>query len=254
MALLHNSLIRGYNSIFLQAAHVRDEDKADFVGYSKTWVRFIKSHHDDEEDLLFPEIKGMLSDQHVCGDMHEEHGEMSRCHGRRASAADTGKESFIDGLNELDTYLGSLSNASALTPGALLKIMDSFRKPLEYHLHHEVSVMAALATHPNVPQRHSFQGAVAAEMLKAWGKDTVRKAGLSDVVPLFLLNADRTAEGGRWRAWPPMPGPVRWGMVNLVGAVHGGWWRFASCDAQGQPRELYALTARVDKEKTKTEL
>lgn len=91
MALLHNSLIRGYNSIFLQAAHVRDEDKADFVGYSKTWVRFIKSHHDDEEDLLFPEIKGMLSDQHVCGDMHEEHGEMSRCHGRLASAADTGK-------------------------------------------------------------------------------------------------------------------------------------------------------------------
>ncbi|KND91116.1 hypothetical protein TOPH_04249, partial [Tolypocladium ophioglossoides CBS 100239] len=197
MALLHNSLIRGYNSIVLQAPHVREEDKADFAGYSKTWVRFIKSHHDDEEDVLFPEMKSMLNDQHVWGDSYKEH------------------ESFLDGLKELESYLCALPNASAWTAGALLERMDSFRKPLEHHLHHEVSVMAAMAAHPNAPQRDSLQGAVASGLLKAWGKNTVRKAGLSDVVPFFLLNADGTAEGGLWRAWPPMPRPVRWGMVNL---------------------------------------
>lgn len=114
--------------------------------------------------------------------------------------------------------------------------MDSMREPLEQHLHHEVAVMAATATHRNTPARDSPAGAVAAATLKAWGKKTVRKAGVADVVPLFLLNADRTAEGGAWRDWPPMPRVVRWALVNVVGAVHGGWWRFASCDARGEPR------------------
>ncbi|EQK98961.1 hypothetical protein G6O67_007433 [Ophiocordyceps sinensis] len=225
MALLHNSLIRGYNSIRLQVPHVRDEDKADFVGYTRTWLRFIKSHHDDEEELLFPEMRSMLSDPEVWHDVPEEH------------------ETLLSELNKLDGYLGSLSNATALTPGALLDIMDALHPTLEHHLHHEVSVMADMATHVKAPVRDSFEGAVASASLKAWGKNTVRKAGVTDVLPFFLLNADRTAEKGMWMNWPPIPGPIRWAMVNVVGAVHGGWWRFASCDAHGRPRELHALAA-----------
>lgn len=100
--------------------------------------------------------------------------------------------------------------------------------------------MAGMATHAGAPARDSLEGAVAAATLKAWGKNTVVKAGIGDVVPFFLLNVDRTAEGGAWADWPPMPRPIRWAMVNLAGAVHGGRWRFASCDAHGRPRELYA--------------
>lgn len=77
MALLHNSLIRGYNSIRLQAPHVRDEDKLDFVDYTRTWLRFITSHHDDEEEVLFPEMRSMLSDARVWQDVPEEHGTKS---------------------------------------------------------------------------------------------------------------------------------------------------------------------------------
>jgi hypothetical protein len=67
------------------------------------------------------------------------------------------------------------------------------------------------------------------------------KAGLADVVPFFLLNLDATYEDGAWARWPPMPGPVRWGLTNVAGAVHGGWWKYASCDSAGKPRELYAM-------------
>jgi hypothetical protein len=69
----------------------------------------------------------------------------------------------------------------------------------------------------------------------------VTKAGTTDVVPFFLLNLDVTYEVGMWASWPLMPPPVRWGLVNVAGAVHWGRWKFASCDASGKPRDLYAL-------------
>lgn len=74
MALLHNSIFRGYNSIFLQAPHVRDADKPDFVGYCLTWYKFVKSHHDDEEETLFTKVEELLDDKDVFADTHKEHG------------------------------------------------------------------------------------------------------------------------------------------------------------------------------------
>lgn len=74
MALLHNSIFRGYNSIYLQAPHVRDADKADFVGYALTWFKFVKSHHDDEELNLFTKIEDLLDDKTVFEETHKEHG------------------------------------------------------------------------------------------------------------------------------------------------------------------------------------
>jgi hypothetical protein len=75
MALLHNSIIRGFNSIYLQAPHVPDADKAAFVGYAQTWFRFVKSHHDDEEANLFTKVEEILGDDTIWAETHEEHGE-----------------------------------------------------------------------------------------------------------------------------------------------------------------------------------
>jgi hemerythrin-like domain-containing protein len=74
MALLHNSIFRGYNSIYLQAPHVQDADKADFIGYALTWFKFVKSHHDDEEESLFTKIEELLDDKTVFEETHKEHG------------------------------------------------------------------------------------------------------------------------------------------------------------------------------------
>lgn len=74
MALLHNSIFRGFNSIYHQAPHVKDADKADFVGYSLTWFKFVKSHHDDEEQTLFPKVEELLGDTTVFAETHKEHG------------------------------------------------------------------------------------------------------------------------------------------------------------------------------------
>jgi len=74
MALLHNSIIRSFNSIYNQANHVSESDKPDFVGYALTWHRFVVSHHDDEEANLFPKVEEVLNDKTIWGETHEEHG------------------------------------------------------------------------------------------------------------------------------------------------------------------------------------
>ncbi|KAG9258142.1 ZIP zinc transporter-domain-containing protein [Emericellopsis atlantica] len=229
MGLLHNAIIRGYNSIYLQAPHVQESDKADFVNYALTWYRFVKSHHDDEELNLFSRVEEILNDKQVFAETHDEH------------------ETFLGGLAEFNLYLSTLESPDDLSATKLLAIMDSFQQPFEHHFHHEITTIAALADHPNAPTPDSPDAAVASALFKAWGKKTVSKAGMSDVLPFFLMNLDATFEDGMWSNWPPMPAPIRWALTNVVGALHGPWWRFASCDSTGQPRELHALQTKSEK-------
>lgn len=52
MCMVHNSIFRGYNYIYQQAPHVTEADKADFVGYSLTWWKFVTTHAENEEESL----------------------------------------------------------------------------------------------------------------------------------------------------------------------------------------------------------
>ncbi|KAK3694507.1 hypothetical protein B0T22DRAFT_72798 [Podospora appendiculata] len=225
MALLHNSILRGYNSIILQAPHILDQDKADFVGYCLTWYKFVKSHHDDEEETLFTKIEDLLQDKTVFEDTHKEH------------------EAFLAGLAEFHKYLSGLSTPADYSGEELLRIMGTFHAPFESHFHSEIETISKLSDHPNAPKEGTPENAAASATFKAWGKSTVTKAGVTDVVPFFLLNLDRTVEEGMWVNWPPIPAPIKWGLINLAGAFHSGWWKFTSCDAAGQPKELWALRA-----------
>ncbi|EOA90476.1 uncharacterized protein SETTUDRAFT_167316 [Exserohilum turcica Et28A] len=224
MAHIHNAILRGFNSIYLQAPHVLDADKAPFLGYALTWYRFVKSHHDDEEEELFPAVARVLGDERVWRETHREH------------------EAFLDGLAQYEDYLNSVSGTPSAFNGTQLQaIMALFQEAFCTHFHSEISTIAAFAEHPSAPAPHSADAENAAAVFKAWGKKTVMKAGTLDVVPFFLLNLDAEYEDGLWADWPPMPRPVRWGLVNVGGSVHWSWWKFASCDASGKRRELYAL-------------
>ncbi|SPO02368.1 uncharacterized protein DNG_05041 [Cephalotrichum gorgonifer] len=222
MCMLHNCIIRGYNSIWHQAPHVADADKPDFINYSLTWHKFVQSHHDDEEANLFPKVEDQLADKQVWEESHKEH------------------ESFLDGLAEFKTYLTTLPAPTDFSGSELRRIMESFRDPFETHFHNEIKTIAEMADHPRAPAPGTPEETAAGLTFKTWGKTTVSKAGMLDVVPFFLLNLDRTVEEGLWANWPPMPAPIKWGMVNLAGSWHSGWWKFSSCDANQRPKELYA--------------
>ncbi|KAH8157027.1 hypothetical protein CIB48_g11219 [Xylaria polymorpha] len=222
MALLHNSIFRGYNSIYQQAPNVKDIDINDFIGYALTWFKFVKSHHDDEEESLFTRVEEVLDDKTIWAETHKEH------------------EAFLPGLVEFEKYLSSLRSPKDYSGEELKRIMSSFQEPFEVHFHSEISTIADLANHPNAPKPGSPEEAEASLMFKTWGKSTVTKAGTLDVVPFFLLNLDGTLEDGLWENWPPIPAPIKWGLVNIAGAYHNRWWKFSSC-AGGKPRQLHAV-------------
>jgi hypothetical protein len=150
-------------------------------------------------------------------------------------------ESFLSGLGEYEAYLDGLTSPSDFDGKKLVHIMTSFQEPFCHHFHHEITTIASFVDLPSAPQSGSKEADQAAAIFKSWGKKTVTKAGTFDVVPFFLMNLDASYEEGMWANWPPMPAPVKWGLVNVAGSVHWGWWKFASCDGSGKPRKLYAL-------------
>lgn len=74
MCMVHNSIFRGYNSIYQQAPYVTEADKADFVGYCLTWHKFLKTHAENEETDLFVRIEKLLDDNTIWEESHKEHG------------------------------------------------------------------------------------------------------------------------------------------------------------------------------------
>jgi len=262
MAILHNAILRGYNSIYLQAPHVEASDYPDFIGYCLSWYKFIKAHHDAEEVDLFPMCVDLLKkeDSEVWRKTHEEHGEYQtpqylfhsdedmymqgsmeegRCSPPSSKQpADVGNverttEAMLPPLNTFNNYLTSLSSPSHLSPPHLIVLLDAIAPSLSTHLHSEIAVIASLSSFGSFP--------AAEPVLEAWGRNSVIRAGIFDVVPFIFLNIDSTFEDGVWKDWPPVPGPVRWLLVRGSKAWNGEWWKFASCDADGKPRELYAL-------------
>jgi hypothetical protein len=74
MCMVHNSLFRGYNSIYHQAPHVTEADKPAFIGYCLTWHKFLKTHADNEDVSLFPKTEELLEDSTIFLESHREHG------------------------------------------------------------------------------------------------------------------------------------------------------------------------------------
>jgi hypothetical protein len=82
------------------------------------------------------------------------------------------------------------------------------------------------------------------EIEELWEKDgraattMMEKTG---ALAFFFLNCDATFEGGKWSAWPPLPGPIRWVFTHICTWPNRAYWKFASCDYNGNPQNLYAV-------------
>ena len=74
MAHVHNCIIRGMNSIYLQAPYVRlPVDITDFLFYIKAWCDFVHHHHQVEEDIVFPELEAFTGQPGCMGGNLEQH-------------------------------------------------------------------------------------------------------------------------------------------------------------------------------------
>lgn len=61
MAFAHNSMLRGLNSIYLQAPHVHQHrDIADFLFFVRSWAAWVSHHHVIEEEKMFPGFEKVI--------------------------------------------------------------------------------------------------------------------------------------------------------------------------------------------------
>jgi hypothetical protein len=116
-------------------------------------------------------------------------------------------------------------------------LMDSFASPLQAHLGGEIQTLLSMA---EFQTSENDLGNRFKALCDEEGKKSMQNAVQTIVVPFSLYNHDREFEDGLWKAWPPIPGPMLWIMTRVLGWWHRDWWKFASCNADGVPRELFA--------------
>ena len=127
MCLVHNMLIRGLNSIYLQAPHIQPADMKPFANYVLGWCHGLHSHHDGEETMFFPAIEKMTGEPGVMDTNVEQH------------------KRFHDGLEQLQAYAGDVvAGKEAYDGGRVVGIIDAFGPALIQHLNDEIPTILGL--------------------------------------------------------------------------------------------------------------
>lgn len=131
MIIVHNTLLRIINSIYLQCINVgvrgTQQDIDDFVQYARLWHKGVTHHHHTEETMIFPDIERMAG---VPGLME-------------ANVAQ--HEAFHDGMESYKTYLDRVSAGEEKYDGLKFKqIIDSFADVLHQHLTDEIDTLVKL--------------------------------------------------------------------------------------------------------------
>ncbi|TVY89036.1 hypothetical protein LAWI1_G008008 [Lachnellula willkommii] len=228
MALVHNILLRGLNSIYLQAPNVKEPvDIMDFMTFSDCWSRVLHAHHLTEETVYFPLLEEQTRQKGAMQNNHSEH------------------EAFLPGLVAFDKFVSAASDDFTLYDSAqFIKLIDDMGPPLEKHLHHEVKVLVDLEKDEAIDwdlmgKTMAQQSKKTADRVGSTTYPLLNSIAYVREVPFMITNSDVSYESGiHGERFPPFPWFVgqifRWYYVpQLYGA-----WRFSCCDDYGLPRDL----------------
>ena len=226
MALTHNVIIRGMNSIYLQCENVKPENAAQFLLYCQCWSEFIQNHHACEEVAYFPVIEKATGEEGLSEGNLEQH------------------DAFLGGLHEFEQYIYNVK-PSGYCGKKVLQILDSFAATLQSHLTDEVVWIMALSRFRDLD--------LAA--IDAHHGDYVRlRQSSSRTIPFLLTNHDVTYETGIHAGWPikqaalaemEVDTTVRAALRDfwlryICTLVHKGAWKYSCCSLGGKPRFLEA--------------
>ena len=98
MALAHNIIIRGLNSVYVQAPYVKVADQQAFLLYARNLFRMLAIHHDSEEETIFPAVERMAGEPGVMA----------------ANVAQ--KQAFHGGIDALLAYIGAVLDGGEHLP------------------------------------------------------------------------------------------------------------------------------------------
>jgi hypothetical protein len=231
MALAHNGMIRGLNSIFLQAPHIPRGDLAarrDFLIYCQCWCESMHHHHDAEEAEFFPSIEQISGVQGLMERNVEQH------------------RAFTPGFERFQEY------ARTCLPkdydGEKIKsLVEGFAEPLTQHLRDEIETLRALDVYDSTRVRQAYKrfekllmatDNVSQDSLVRWVVPLKLLTPLQyRIAPLVFGTADRSFEGGM-HDFPSVPFIVPYVIHYLFGRRYRGVWRFNPSTAWRDPQEM----------------
>ncbi|OLN85425.1 hypothetical protein CCHL11_07994 [Colletotrichum chlorophyti] len=218
MALVHNMIIRGLNSIYLQAPHVAASDTKRFLKYILAWYSLVHVHHSGEEAEFFPTIEKMTEQKGLMECNVSQHQE------------------FHDGLGNFKAHVDACIAGKEKYDGAkLVTLIDGFGEVLTKHLGDEISSLLEL---------RKFGMEKMGELEKRFGEEgekNMQALGLISGLPFCFSNHDVGYEDGRWASWPPAPRVLVLLVRHVTYRLHQRRWKFAACDNMGNMKPLYAV-------------
>lgn len=141
MALAHNGMIRGLNSIYLQATAIPYDDRKtvqDFLTYCQCWGESMHHHHDCEEEHFFPAIEQLSGVQGLMERNKEQH------------------RAFTPGFEKFQEHVRTCPPAEY--DGEKLKtLVEEFARPLIEHLHDEIDTLRALDKYDSAKVRQAYK-------------------------------------------------------------------------------------------------
>jgi len=217
MALVHNMMVRGLNSIYLQAPHITPKDEYAFCQYTLMWHKLLHTHHTGEETDFFPHIEELSGEKGLMAGNVEQH------------------HAFHDGLEALVEYVRAVSAKKEKYDGAkITKMIDDFGKALTTHLADEIPTIDGL-------RKYADKLESLPKLMQAEAEKNMSALGLTTGLVWAFVNLDLHYEDDRWLAWPPAPAPVKFICRYITYWFHTDWWKFSSVDRTGTMKPLYAV-------------
>ena len=141
MALAHNGIIRGLNSIYLQAPNLPPNDlsaKRDILIYSQCWSESMHHHHDAEEKDFFPNINSISGVSGLMDGNVEQH------------------RAFTPGFEAFHEYAKTCPPKD-YDGQRLRSLVEAFAEPLTTHLHDEINTLRALDKYDSERVRQAYK-------------------------------------------------------------------------------------------------
>ncbi|MCJ1408381.1 hypothetical protein MMC19_002456 [Ptychographa xylographoides] len=195
MSYIHNTILRGLNSIYLQAPLVNSpHDIRDLLFFCGAWVKMAKHHHEIEESGFFPAIEKFTQKPGLM------EGKIQQIH------------EFLPGMHRFLEYVQSTSPEEHRWE-SFEDIVDSFAPVLVKHLKDTIDTLLALVEYDSDGLMKMYRGfeKIAANSShpnlyvsfpKVYGSIRAQLS-TDEIMPCVLGCADKTYEGGN--TFPPAP-------------------------------------------------
>ncbi|KAF8647338.1 hypothetical protein AX16_006800 [Volvariella volvacea WC 439] len=212
MSQIHNTFIRGVNSIWEKAPLVLPKDEVAFAGYCLAMTLTIHDHHRGEEEIIFPFLSKYLSMEHNV----EQH------------------EAFQGFLDAFEGYMkGVQSKKEKYNAERVRELLVALADPLVQHLHDEIPTIT--------PESLKKFEKVDVDAMIARHEEHIKAMSLPKAFCWVFSHTDQA----NYPNWPPIPGFLRWVVRNVASRRHSSYWKFSPIDFAGKPQQYIgnAVTA-----------